>query len=165
MYLNWHDQPEKSSKCEVVRNVYNTNHTLTSHFYNTNINAQSNRDLHKNEIINVHILNLHTSNDGGTLPGNNNISGTDPAYTIKNHFNTCKYSTVLGSFKARKNIFPRQDSMHPGYFTGTHSDREKLEHFMNTSCGVLNTNQYLSLIHIWRCRRYSLCRSRWSPYH
>ena len=22
----------------------------------------------------------------------------------------------------------------------------------------------LSLIHIWRCRRYSLCRSRWSPY-
>ena len=25
--------------------------------------------------------------------------------------------------------------------------------------------QKLSLIHIWRCRRYSLCRSRWSPYH
>ena len=25
--------------------------------------------------------------------------------------------------------------------------------------------QDLSLIHIWRCRRYSLCRSRWSPYH
>ena len=23
----------------------------------------------------------------------------------------------------------------------------------------------LSLIHICRCRRYSLCRSRWSPYH
>ena len=23
----------------------------------------------------------------------------------------------------------------------------------------------LSLIHIWRCRRYPLCRSRWSPYH
>ena len=80
--------------------------------------------------------------DGGTLPGNNNISGTDPAYTIKNHLNNCKYNTVIGSFKARKYIFPRQDSMHPGYYTGTHSDREKLEHFMNTSCGVLNTNQY-----------------------
>ena len=25
--------------------------------------------------------------------------------------------------------------------------------------------QYLSLIHIWRCRRSTLCRSRWSPYH
>ena len=25
--------------------------------------------------------------------------------------------------------------------------------------------EYLSLIHIWRCRRSTLCRSRWSPYH
>ena len=24
---------------------------------------------------------------------------------------------------------------------------------------------YLSLIHICRCRRSTLCRSRWSPYH
>ena len=24
---------------------------------------------------------------------------------------------------------------------------------------------WLSLIHIWRCRRSTLCRSRWSPYH
>ena len=24
---------------------------------------------------------------------------------------------------------------------------------------------FLSLIHIWRCRRSTLCRSRWSPYH
>ena len=26
-------------------------------------------------------------------------------------------------------------------------------------------NSQLSLIHIWRCRRSTLCRSRWSPYH
>ena len=25
--------------------------------------------------------------------------------------------------------------------------------------------EYLSLIHIWRCRRKLTCRSRWSPYH
>ena len=25
--------------------------------------------------------------------------------------------------------------------------------------------QLLSLIHIWRCRRVTVCRSRWSPYH
>eukprot|EP00826_Nyctotherus_ovalis_P011904 TRINITY_DN13101_c0_g1_i3.p2 TRINITY_DN13101_c0_g1~~TRINITY_DN13101_c0_g1_i3.p2 ORF type:complete len:130 (-),score=30.84 TRINITY_DN13101_c0_g1_i3:9-398(-) len=25
--------------------------------------------------------------------------------------------------------------------------------------------QHLSLIHICRCRRYAVCRSRWSPYH
>ena len=24
---------------------------------------------------------------------------------------------------------------------------------------------FLSLIHIWRCRRIERCRSRWSPYH
>ena len=28
-----------------------------------------------------------------------------------------------------------------------------------------STAPYLSLIHIWRCRRSTLCRSRWSPYH
>ena len=26
-------------------------------------------------------------------------------------------------------------------------------------------SQFLSLIHIWRCRRSYACRSRWSPYH
>eukprot|EP00826_Nyctotherus_ovalis_P059935 TRINITY_DN837_c0_g1_i1.p1 TRINITY_DN837_c0_g1~~TRINITY_DN837_c0_g1_i1.p1 ORF type:complete len:138 (+),score=25.83 TRINITY_DN837_c0_g1_i1:72-485(+) len=31
----------------------------------------------------------------------------------------------------------------------------------NTFIGVLG----LSLIHICRCRRYAVCRSRWSPYH
>ena len=35
----------------------------------------------------------------------------------------------------------------------------KVIHIPN--CSVL----YLSLIHIWRCRRSTLCRSRWSPYH
>jgi len=28
-----------------------------------------------------------------------------------------------------------------------------------------STNYFLSLIHIRRCRRYAVCRSRWSPYH
>ena len=28
-----------------------------------------------------------------------------------------------------------------------------------------STHTHLSLIHIWRCRRSTLCRSRWSPYH
>ena len=27
------------------------------------------------------------------------------------------------------------------------------------------SGSYLSLIHIWRCRRIERCRSRWSPYH
>ena len=30
---------------------------------------------------------------------------------------------------------------------------------------ILQECIYLSLIHIWRCRRIERCRSRWSPYH
>ena len=30
---------------------------------------------------------------------------------------------------------------------------------------MLRARLELSLIHIWRCRRSTLCRSRWSPYH
>ena len=33
------------------------------------------------------------------------------------------------------------------------------------SVSWLQNCQYLSLIHIWRCRRIERCRSRWSPYH
>ena len=29
----------------------------------------------------------------------------------------------------------------------------------------LANDMFLSLIHIWRCRRIERCRSRWSPYH
>ena len=32
-------------------------------------------------------------------------------------------------------------------------------------CKKISIFKCLSLIHIWRCRRSTLCRSRWSPYH
>ena len=35
----------------------------------------------------------------------------------------------------------------------------------NTSKSISQLIYMLSLIHIWRCRRSTLCRSRWSPYH
>ena len=37
----------------------------------------------------------------------------------------------------------------------------------NSFCTGLHTGaeEFLSLIHIWRCRRSYACRSRWSPYH
>ena len=111
-------------------------------FYNNSIDIKLFENPHTFDILNIKLLNLDSNIDGGTLHGNDNFSGTNSAYTIKNHFNTCKNSRVLGSFKARKYIFPREDKKHPGYFEGSHSDREKLEYFMNTSCGVLNTNQY-----------------------
>ena len=53
--------------------------------------------------------------------------------------------------------------------------KEKLHFFLSfidtIFCILLNWKVfsilciYLSLIHIWRCRRSTLCRSRWSPYH
>ena len=43
---------------------------------------------------------------------------------------------------------------------------EVKSHLITSSAlGWIHLVHLLSLIHIWRCRRYSLCRSRWSPYH
>ena len=37
---------------------------------------------------------------------------------------------------------------------------------VDMECSLTEPNSLcLSLIHIWRCRRSTLCRSRWSPYH
>ena len=43
-------------------------------------------------------------------------------------------------------------------FRSQHPDHVVIS-YINCSAAIL------SLIHICRCRRYSLCRSRWSPYH
>ena len=40
-----------------------------------------------------------------------------------------------------------------------------LSNFLKEACARWNYVNSLSLIHIWRCRRSTLCRSRWSPYH
>ena len=37
--------------------------------------------------------------------------------------------------------------------------------YLNIKKKFLILSFFLSLIHIWRCRRSTLCRSRWSPYH
>ena len=62
----------------------------------------------------------------------------------------------------------------------TENTEERLEHIwdrlgtLNLSLGwfperkkmgFAQRTQRLSLIHIWRCRRSNLCRSRWSSYH
>eukprot|EP00826_Nyctotherus_ovalis_P056555 TRINITY_DN7661_c0_g1_i4.p1 TRINITY_DN7661_c0_g1~~TRINITY_DN7661_c0_g1_i4.p1 ORF type:complete len:321 (+),score=47.11 TRINITY_DN7661_c0_g1_i4:35-997(+) len=44
--------------------------------------------------------------------------------------------------------------------------RKKLQEYLSTSpYERLSKQLILSLIHICRCRRYAVCRSRWSPYH
>ena len=50
--------------------------------------------------------------------------------------------------------------------TFDHSCRPPLERGTIWSTDSADLPQYwLSLIHIWRCRRSYACRSRWSPYH
>eukprot|EP00826_Nyctotherus_ovalis_P028001 TRINITY_DN2199_c0_g3_i1.p1 TRINITY_DN2199_c0_g3~~TRINITY_DN2199_c0_g3_i1.p1 ORF type:complete len:269 (-),score=52.22 TRINITY_DN2199_c0_g3_i1:21-827(-) len=53
-------------------------------------------------------------------------------------------------------------------------NQKKLGHLRHETAKELNdhanvaklyVNNNLSLIHICRCRRYAVCRSRWSPYH
>ena len=44
-------------------------------------------------------------------------------------------------------------------------EAEKLKVKISNDGVDILIKEYLSLIHICRCRRYYLCRSRWSPYH
>ena len=111
-------------------------------FYNNSVDVNIFEDPHTLDILKVKLINLESLSDDGTLDENDNFSGTDSDYTIRDHYNTCKNNRVIGSFKAKKYIFPRVDRKHPGFFEGSHSHRELLEHFMTTSCGILNTNQY-----------------------
>ena len=111
-------------------------------FYNNSVDVNIFEDPHTFDILKVKLVNLESLSDGGTLDVNNDFSGTDSDYTIRDHYNTCKNNRVIGSFKAKKYIFPRVDRKHPGFFEGSHSHRELLEHFMTTSCGILNTNQH-----------------------
>ena len=53
---------------------------------------------------------------------------------------------------------------------GANSIVSMVHHYLqHYTCGEenihLHADNCLSLIHIWRCRRSTLCRSRWSPYH
>ena len=48
------------------------------------------------------------------------------------------------------------------FFSSAHPEVRPLKGFLRLIC---QTTRFLSLIHIWRCRRIERCRSRWSPYH
>ena len=48
---------------------------------------------------------------------------------------------------------------------GMASTRPSLTMQLTSGVAVFVIVYGLSLIHIWRCRRSTLCRSRWSPYH
>ena len=127
-----------------MTNNVNKPNTILRDFYNISVDVNHLGNPQTFESQDIQPVNLNVNIDDDTRSENYNISGTDTAssYNLKNHFNSCKNNRVIGCFKARKYIFPRQDVKHPGYYDGTHSDIEKLEYFMGTSCGLLNTSQY-----------------------
>ncbi len=49
--------------------------------------------------------------------------------------------------------------------TGAHCLLGSATPALETLHNCATKEHYLSLIHIWRCRRIRRCRSRWSPYH
>eukprot|EP00826_Nyctotherus_ovalis_P043689 TRINITY_DN4633_c0_g1_i12.p1 TRINITY_DN4633_c0_g1~~TRINITY_DN4633_c0_g1_i12.p1 ORF type:complete len:243 (-),score=57.56 TRINITY_DN4633_c0_g1_i12:20-748(-) len=80
-------------------------------------------------------------------------------------------------FMDRKPLFPGTSCypLSPGNSAGANGEQDQLNVILKVlgtptpeDCSFV-TNQEtlkdLSLIHICRCRRYAVCRSRWSPYH
>eukprot|EP00826_Nyctotherus_ovalis_P013392 TRINITY_DN13615_c0_g1_i14.p1 TRINITY_DN13615_c0_g1~~TRINITY_DN13615_c0_g1_i14.p1 ORF type:complete len:130 (+),score=3.29 TRINITY_DN13615_c0_g1_i14:112-501(+) len=54
------------------------------------------------------------------------------------------------------------------YYLFVHSFNKLHKDFLDFEivfCCYFDKGESLSLIHICRCRRYAVCRSRWSPYH
>ena len=79
-----------------------------------------------------------------------------------------------------KHWFPLNTNTRSGRFTHKYLEEQStgnrlyksplfaMRHYLNKNEDKLATDLtglFLSLIHIWRCRRSTLCRSRWSPYH
>ena len=65
----------------------------------------------------------------------------------------------LGAERERER--ERDLTFNPSLPRRSHQGKENSSHCEWNSASLFK----LSLIHIWRCRRDVLCRSRWSPYH
>ena len=98
------------------------------------------------------ILQTDASNEFGGDVSSRNMMGWDTSRKLLSR----EQNYSVGAREALAIIWA-VDKFHR-YLYGQHftleSDHRPLEYL-----------QTLSLIHIWRCRRSTLCRSRWSPYH
>ena len=95
---------------------------------------------------------------GGSSRGENNES------EIKNKDNR-KRARVVWSHDSKKFVYQRSDTRMLKDLWVINSVAEKRPTLETYKYHMPGEQEYLSLIHICRCRRYSLCRSRWSPYH
>ena len=70
----------------------------------------------------------------------------------------CTRMNRHASHMSSKKLFNMEKNFNACKLPATYCSSNQLKH-------VCPPAQNLSLIHIWRCRRSTLCRSRWSPYH
>ena len=73
--------------------------------------------------------------------------GASHGSCLESQSHTCKFSDIFFSFHKTS-----------GRFFKNATEKKCV------NC-CTSSSSSLSLIHIWRCRRDVLCRSRWSPYH
>ena len=79
---------------------------------------------------------------------------------VQNNFN----------FRCRHFLIRIESSLTPSLLSVAYTSFDSISKINNHYCSAvlfiwLLLPKVLSLIHIWRCRRSTLCRSRWSPYH
>ena len=84
---------------------------------------------------------------------------------------TCHRTIVLLAFRCFTKSIPPSTSSNFSYIAPFRNQDDSKATWdegrgkQSSEISALHHCQYLSLIHIWRCRRSTLCRSRWSPYH
>ena len=87
--------------------------------------------------------------------------------TILNEFSQSlegkKISFVIACQSAHRTEVLKKITTRLGFFNSGKTKASFQVSGKHPDCNELLT--ILSLIHIWRCRRSTLCRSRWSPYH
>ena len=111
------------------------NNTALSDFYNNTVSVKYLSNPETLDSYDIKLMDITQyiddgMNSAGSDINNHSGSGADRCHNIKNHFNACNNNRVIGSYKARKYIFPRQDKKHPGYYEGKHTDIEKLEYLL-----------------------------------
>eukprot|EP00826_Nyctotherus_ovalis_P054579 TRINITY_DN7158_c0_g1_i27.p1 TRINITY_DN7158_c0_g1~~TRINITY_DN7158_c0_g1_i27.p1 ORF type:complete len:131 (-),score=27.67 TRINITY_DN7158_c0_g1_i27:16-408(-) len=110
------------------------------------------REEHKNFIIPIIFLNDENELEAHLQTPICYETNCNEQYTFKQIKEALKDEAVLtadiNSIKAALEEYPEEF-------------KSKIVEKLNND----ETNYELSLIHICRCRRYAVCRSRWSPYH
>eukprot|EP00826_Nyctotherus_ovalis_P013537 TRINITY_DN13682_c0_g1_i5.p1 TRINITY_DN13682_c0_g1~~TRINITY_DN13682_c0_g1_i5.p1 ORF type:complete len:206 (-),score=47.46 TRINITY_DN13682_c0_g1_i5:11-628(-) len=75
------------------------------------------------------------------------------------------FETVDRQGSLQNSLIVREGSIRRNKRYQFHTTQRVKKKDKSTSLLEQGKEQLLSLIHICRCRRYAVCRSRWSPYH